>query len=212
MKQFLLAAVLIAIPVGLFAMVEAWVLPAATQASVSPDALGDLSPYQAIVADTQAIAGTGDFAAAERRITDLETMWDEAEPTLRPKDPAAWGNVDDAADAAFSALRAGTPDAAKVDAALGALATVLAAPGGAVTPTGTLQSVAGIAVTDDQGRALPCEAMLADLRKALSDGTIAATDMAAATDLQSKALERCNADDDAHANAFTARALALAGN
>ncbi len=67
------------------------------------------------------------------------------------------------------------------------------------------QLVNGIAVTDDTGHALPCEAMLSDLTTAL-DGMTATP---AVIDLQAKALERCNADDDTRANAFTAQALAL---
>ncbi len=68
--------------------------------------------------------------------------------------------------------------------------------------------VSGIAVTDETGRALPCEVMLKTLREALA----AKPPAAAATqvsDLQAKALERCNADDDRNADAFTAQALAL---
>ena len=53
--------------------------------------------------------------------------------------------------------------------------------------------------------------MLRDLRTVLADGSIRAPNKAAATDLQTKATERCNADDDTRADAFAAQALALAG-
>lgn len=60
-------------------------------------------------------------------------------------------------------------------------------------------------MTDDSGRALPCEVMIGQLRDAIGSASPAPT----VTDLQSKALERCNADDDAHADAYSAQALAL---
>jgi len=66
----------------------------AALAAVDPAPLGDLSALSAIVADTQKIAATGDLKAAEHRITDLETAWDDAEATMRPEDPTAWSNVD----------------------------------------------------------------------------------------------------------------------
>jgi hypothetical protein len=137
-------------------------------------------------------------------------MWDEAEATMRPMDPVAWGNVDSAADAAFSALRARNPDPEKVQAALLALSSTLANPSGASGDAGPAALVSGIAVTDANGHALPCEAMLSNLRIALTDGSIAVADTATANALQAKATERCNADDDTRADAFAAQALALA--
>ncbi len=69
--------------------------------------------------------------------------------------------------------------------------------------------VQGIAVTDENGHALPCEAMLATFRDALATATLADTDRATATDLQSRGTERCNADDDTRADDFFAQGLAL---
>ena len=69
--------------------------------------------------------------------------------------------------------------------------------------------VSGIAVTDEAGHNLPCEVMLKDLATGLATTTIAAAGKTAATDFQTKALERCNADDDARADAFSAQALAV---
>ncbi|WP_413207728.1 hypothetical protein [Rhodospirillum sp. A1_3_36] len=207
MRNFLLSAVLITVPVAGFTLVDLALPPSsaapADQVHASPG-LGDLSDYEAIVADTQKIAATGDLSAAETRITDLETLWDDNAGRLRKAAPNAWGAVDEAADAAFSALRADTPDAAQVEKALTALMTTLKAPTPLVA-SGPVRTVAGIPVTDEAGRPLPCETMLSDLR----DGIGKATPPNAVADLQAKALERCNADDDARADAFSAQALSL---
>lgn len=213
MRQFLLAAALIALPVGMFTGGEAWLVPSppAASASVPSDPLGDLSGYEAIVADTSKLVEAGDLTAAEKRITDFETKWDQAESTLRPKAPAAWGNVDAAADRAFAALRARNPAPEKARQALAALSATLTDPSGG-GPSGGVRRVSGIAVTDANGHAIPCESMLTTLRMALTDGSIPAAGRATAADLQAKAIERCNADDDARADAFAGQALALAGH
>ncbi len=211
MKQFFLAAILIALPVAAFTAAEIWLLPGGagqTAAAASPGSLGELSAYEAIVADTRDLVGSGNLAAAETRITDFETKWDDAEATMRPEEPAAWGNVDAAADAAFAALRARTPDAAEATKALVALSAVLADPAGAGS-SGGVERVAGIAVTDANGHPIPCESMLAELHSTLQDSSLSAKMQAKAADLQAKATERCNADDDGRADAFAAQALAL---
>jgi hypothetical protein len=205
LRNLALSATLIAVPAAGFALAETLLSPAAqTTAAAQAPGLGDLSAYKTIVADTQTIAATGDFTAAEHRITDLEALWDQNASALRQADRTAWNSVDAAADDAFSALRAGTPDGATVTAALATLAATLEtpAPSAASEP---IQYVSGIAVTDETGRARPCEELIGELR--IQIGT--RTPSADVTDLQSRALERCNADDDAHANAFSAQALAL---
>ncbi len=207
MRNLLLSVALIALPVAGFTMVEtmthAAAPPQAQAQALAGSGLGDLSAYQVIVTDTQSIAQTGDLAAAEHRITDLETLWDENAARLRKADPAAWGAVDGAADQAFSALRARSPDPAAVQTALASLQQTLAAPVPAAQ--GPVQQVAGIDVTDASGHPLPCEEMIGQLRSQLGN----ATAPPAVAALQSKALERCNADDDTHADAFSAQALAL---
>ena len=204
-RNLALSATLIAVPAAGFALAEMVFSPAAqTSAAIQSPGLGDLSAYKTILTDTRTIAATGDFTAAEHRITDLETLWDQNASALRQADRAAWNTVDASADEAFSSLRAGSPDQATVDAALAALSSALDAPVPAAA-TGPVQYVSGIAVTDESGRPIPCEDLIGQLRTAIGSST----PPAAVADLQSRALERCNADDDAHADAFSAQALAL---
>ncbi len=209
MKQFLLAAVLIAVPVALFAAVETWVLPQTGTDAATADALGDLSGYETIVSDTRDLVDQGNLAAAKTRISDFETTWDQAEPTLRPKAPAAWGNIDASADKVFAALRAASPDPETVQDRLSTLSSTLASPGGDGGSAGGMTRVSGVAVTDANGHPLPCEAMLDDLRSALSQSPVTGKDKSRATDLRTRATERCNADDDTHADDFAAQALAI---
>lgn len=95
MKQFLLATVLVAGAIGAFFGGRAFLVPAQEADGAGPS-LGDLSAMAAIVTDVQDIANLGDLVAAKARIKDLETAWDEAESTLQPKNPEAWGRVDGA--------------------------------------------------------------------------------------------------------------------
>ncbi len=210
MRQLLLAIVLILVPVGLFWAAEHWLQSSSPdRAAVDPGpSLGDLTPFQSIAADVQTLART-DLAAAKTRIGDLETAWDEAEPTLQPLNPAQWGVLDALIDDSLASVRAAAPKASVVQMALFALQDELAYPGTAAPPLGTLVTVQGIAVTDGAGHPLPCESMIQSLRSALPGVALSDSDKAKLADLQAKALERCNADDDQHANAFSAAALAL---
>ena len=214
MKQILLATALIALPVAGFTAFQMYATAPAAVAATAPaasDPLGDLSAMKKIISDVETIAATSDFVAAEKRITDFETAWDDAAATLRAMDSNAWGNVDQVADDALGALRASTPVGAEVITTLAALATSLDNPGATAgqAPAGGVTMVSGIAVTDEAGRALPCEVMLKEVASGLATTAIAAADKATATDFQTRALERCNADDDARADAFSAQALAL---
>lgn len=204
MKQFLLAVALIAAAIGVFAGGR-MLMPGAVPVAV----LGDLSAMQAIVADVQTVVATGDLAGAATRITDLETAWDGAQPTLQPMNPEAWGRVDGAIDHALNALRTATPDAGAVDAALVTASAVMADPAAAVTTAGGVVMLGDIAVTDAAGHALPCEGMLTTLRSAMTATPSQGETAARISDLLTKATERCNADDDTNANAATAAALQL---
>ena len=207
MRNLLLSAALIAVPVASFSMVEMAMSSGAPSAGATHSAsLGDLSPYETIVSDTQTLAKKGEFTAAEKRITDLETLWDKNAAKLRKADPSAWGVIDGAADKAFAALRTTSPDAKSVTKSLDGLQTALADP--VPSEIGAVQKIAGVAVTDQTGHALPCEAMIGQLRDTLG-GKSAPKPVA---DLQAKALERCNADDDTRADAFSAQALAILKN
>lgn len=210
MKQFLLALILIAVPVGLFSGVM--VYQSRHAAPVAP--LGDMSAFKAIVTDVQAIAAKGDFVAAEKRVTDFESLWDDKEEALRPMNADAWGNIDDAADKTFSALRADAPDAAKVTATLANLQATLDDPlkTGTATAASGPQMVNGVAVTDNNGHPIPCETMLTTLRQAMAAAKLDDARKAQVDDLMGKATERCNADDDTRADGFSAQAIALAGH
>jgi hypothetical protein len=125
MKQFLLAAVLIAVPVTAFTGFQLYQNRANAAAGLTASGLGDLSAFNSIVTDVRTIAGTGDLPGAKTRIKDFEIAWDQAEAGLKPMDPARWGTIDEAADAALSALRAKTPDPAAVNETLSALQAAL---------------------------------------------------------------------------------------
>ena len=214
MKQILLAAALIAVPVigftGFHMMQSAAVASTAAATSVNAvAALGDMSAMITIIGDVQKIAGTGDMVAAETRITDFETAWDDAAPTLQPKSSEEWGIVDQAADHALKALRAKTLDPATVTTTLNALMDALQGKLAANTASGGPILVSGIAVTDANGNNIPCESLIKAVRADVASGKISAADATSANDLLVKATERCNADDDVHADQFSAQALAM---
>ena len=58
---------------------------------------------------------------------------------------------------------------------------------------------------------VPCEKMLDDLRTATKAATLSDADAAAIAALQDKGIERCNSDDDAHADEFFTQAMKIMG-
>ena len=103
-------------------------LAAAPVAMAASSRLGDMAPFEAIASDTLVLVDKGEMKAAEKRITDFETAWDKAESTLYPKDKTAWSTIDDAADAAISSLRTGSPDAVTAQKNVSALIDTLKDP------------------------------------------------------------------------------------
>ena len=207
LRQILLSLTLIAVPVSVFAAVYIYILPS----KPGEPSLGDLSDLKSIAQDVQSIAAKGDLVEAEKRITDFETLWDKEEETMRPLNEAAWGNIDDAADTAIHSLRTDQPKADEVAIAVKALIATIDNPYTSEDQAG-IKMVKGIAVTDESGHPLACENMIKALRTAIDGGQIPSSSTDAAQGFVSQAVERCNADDDANANNFSAQGLALASH
>ena len=59
--------------------------------------------------------------------------------------------------------------------------------------------------------AVPCEEMLKDMRTAKASAQLSDADMKKVEDLETKAVERCNADDDTRSDKFLAEAMQIMG-
>jgi hypothetical protein len=118
MRQFLLATTQIALPVGAFTGYDVYRAKATDTADATTTSLGDLSAFRSIITDAQAIAATGDLAAARTRVKGFEITWDAKEKASKPMDPGRWGQVD---EAVLSALCAAKPDPVHVTETLVAL-------------------------------------------------------------------------------------------
>ncbi|MER5917463.1 hypothetical protein ABT124_45905 [Streptomyces sp. NPDC001982] len=93
--------------------------------ATSPFPPAEIAKFRTIAADTLAKLNSGDQAAATTRVTDLETAWDDDQPTLEPKNEQAWHFLDSEIDHVLTALRAPNPDKATEAKALNTLLTSL---------------------------------------------------------------------------------------
>lgn len=98
-------------------------VPSSTTGISSP--LGDLSQFKTITQDTLDLLSAGNQSGATTRIGDLEYAWDTSEPVLKPRDKAAWTQIDGKIDTVLRELRAVHPNPVTEKVALEALLGVL---------------------------------------------------------------------------------------
>lgn len=96
------------------------------QSAIANFPAGNVANYRTIVEDTLSFVIAGDQAGARSRIADLETAWDDDQPTLQPLDDTAWTVLDGQIDTALKSLRASNPDPATEKDALNTLLDTLA--------------------------------------------------------------------------------------
>lgn len=105
--------------------------PAATatlapgQSATTSFPASDVATLRTIAQDTLTLVSAGDHAGAVTRVKDLETAWDDAQPTLQPLDDTGWTVIDGQIDQVLTAVRASSPDAATQAAALNTLISTL---------------------------------------------------------------------------------------
>ena len=87
--------------------------------------IGSLSRFNKITEDTLFLVNKGKFSEAKSRIRDLEYEWDNAEATMKPRDPENWTKIDDKIDAVLRKLRAVQPNAKSQRLSLNELLSVL---------------------------------------------------------------------------------------
>ena len=74
-----------------------------------------------------------------------------------------------------------------------------------------IAAIGFIVVSIPAHAAVPCEDMLKQMRDTKSTAKLGDTDTKKVDDLEIKAVERCNADDDARSDKFLAEALKIMG-
>lgn len=85
----------------------------------------DVANFRTIAQETRDLVTSGDQTGAVARVMDLESAWDDAQPTLQPLDDTGWTVVDGQIDAVLTAVRATNPDtAAETDALKTLIATL----------------------------------------------------------------------------------------
>jgi hypothetical protein len=110
----LLAAVSLAVP-------QFSAAAATAPVSVAPAPVygaADTARFKALAKQTIVALDARKKSRMIAKLTDLETLWDEKETILSPKDPATWTIIDKTLDRAISALRSTRTDLAKGKAAL----------------------------------------------------------------------------------------------
>ncbi|MFD0078625.1 hypothetical protein ACFVIY_40255 [Streptomyces sp. NPDC127166] len=95
------------------------------QEATSPFPPAEIAKFRTITADTLAKVNSDDQQAANSRVTDLETAWDDDQSALEPKSEKAWSFLDGEIDQVLEALRAPHPDKATEVNALNTLLTSL---------------------------------------------------------------------------------------
>ncbi|AYG60899.1 hypothetical protein QD460_31680 [Rhizobium jaguaris] len=80
----------------------------------------------------------------------------------------------------------------------------------AVTTLTVIASL-GLVASQAHAAAAPCEEMLKNMRAAKTTAKLSDADMAKVNDLEAKAIERCNADDDTRSDKFLADAMKIMG-
>lgn len=70
---------------------------------------------------------------------------------------------------------------------------------------------APFSVSSVRAATVPCEDMLKDMRATKAAASLSEADMTKVKDLETKAVERCNADDDARSDGFLTDAMKIMG-
>jgi uncharacterized membrane-anchored protein len=105
------------------ASVTATLAPGQSATAKFPPA--ETATFRTITQDTLAKVQAGDQAGATARIKDLETAWDDDQPTLQPLDDTGWTVLDGQIDNVLKSVRASNPDPATETQTLTTLLTSL---------------------------------------------------------------------------------------